>query len=105
LRLPVSHYEAQVFLSREDNQPITNFTAAVEKAQAPAGRYVQAAQDEALKTALDNAFHRRGKIGNGLVVLSGQKYLRLINGDLVCDLQPVMQASASSSVRSPPLRR
>ena len=51
----IAVYEAQVFLSREDNQPITNFTAAVEKAQAPAGRYVQAAQDEALKTALDNA--------------------------------------------------
>ena len=51
----IAVYEAQVFLSREDNQPITNFTAAVEKAQAPAGRYVQAAQDAALKTALDNA--------------------------------------------------
>lgn len=49
----IAVYEAQVFLSREDNQPITNFTAAVEKTQAPAGRYVQAAQDEALKTALD----------------------------------------------------
>lgn len=35
----IAVYEAQVFLSREDNQPITNFTAAVEKAQAPAGRY------------------------------------------------------------------
>mgnify|MGYP000098037870 FL=1 len=45
----IAVYEAQVFLSREDNQPITNFTAAVEKAQAPAGRYVQAAQDEAQK--------------------------------------------------------
>ena len=44
----IAVYEAQVFLSRD-------FTAAVEKAQAPAGRYVQAAQDEALKTALDNA--------------------------------------------------
>ena len=51
----IAVYEAQVFLSREDNQPIANFTAAVEKAQATAGRYVQAAQDEALKTALDNA--------------------------------------------------
>lgn len=51
----IAVYEAQVFLSREDNQPIANFTAAVEKAQAPAGHYVQAAQDEALKTALDNA--------------------------------------------------
>ena len=51
----IAVYEAQVFLSREDNQPITNFTAAVEKTQAPAGRYVQAAQDEALKTALDIA--------------------------------------------------
>ena len=45
----IAVYEAQVFLSREDNQPIANFTAAVEKAQAPAGRYVQAAQDAALK--------------------------------------------------------
>ena len=51
----IAVYEAQVFLSREDNQPIANFTAAVKKAQAPAGRYVQAAQDEALKTALDNS--------------------------------------------------
>ena len=51
----IAVYEAQVFLSREDNQPIANFTAAVEKAQAPAGRYVQDAQDEALKTALNNA--------------------------------------------------
>lgn len=51
----IAVYEAQVFLSREDNQPIANFTAAVEKAQAPAGRYVQAAQDAALKAALDNA--------------------------------------------------
>ena len=51
----IAVYEAQVFLSREDNQPIANFTAAVEKTQAPAGRYVQAAQDEALRTALDNA--------------------------------------------------
>lgn len=51
----IAVYEAQVFLSREDNQPIANFTAAVERAQAPARRYVQAAQDEALKTALDNA--------------------------------------------------
>ena len=51
----IAVYEAQVFLSREDNQPISNFTAAVEKAQATAGRYVQAAQDEALKIALDNA--------------------------------------------------
>ena len=51
----IAVYEAQVFLAREDNQPIANFTAAVEKAQAPAGRYVQAAQDEALRTALNNA--------------------------------------------------
>ena len=46
----IAVYEAQVFLSREDNQPIANFTAAVEKAQAPAGRYVQAAQDAARQT-------------------------------------------------------
>ena len=55
----IAVYEAQVFLSREDNQPIANFTAAVEKAQAPAGRYVQAAQDAALKTALEGGLERR----------------------------------------------
>ena len=43
-------------------------------------------------------FHRRGKIGNGLVVLSGQKYLRLINGDLVCDPQPVQQQTPAAAV-------
>ena len=47
-------------------------------------------------------FHRRGKIGNGLVVLSGQKYLRLINGDLVCDLQPVQQHFSIGAGQSEP---
>ena len=36
-------------------------------------------------------FHRRGEIRDWLVVLSGQKYLRLIDGDLVGDPQPVQQ--------------
>ena len=47
-------------------------------------------------------FHRRGKIGNGLVVLSGQKYLRLINGDLVCDPQPVQQHFSIGAGQSEP---
>lgn len=42
----IAVYEAQVFLSREDNQPIANFTAAVEKAQAPAGRYFDRQNDD-----------------------------------------------------------
>ena len=36
-------------------------------------------------------FYRRGEIGDWLVVLSGQKYLRLIDGNLVGDPQPVQQ--------------
>ena len=47
-------------------------------------------------------FHRRGKIGNGLVILSGQKYLRLINGDLVCDPQPVQQHFSIGAGQSEP---
>ena len=49
-------------------------------------------------------FHRRGEIGNGLVVLSGQKYLRLINGDLVCDPQPVQQHFSIGAGQSEPER-
>ena len=47
-------------------------------------------------------FHRRGEIGDWLVILSGQKYLRLINGDLVCDPQPVQQHFSIGTGQSEP---
>ena len=47
-------------------------------------------------------FHRRGEIGDWLVILSGQKYLRLINGDLVCDPQPVQQHFSIGAGQSEP---
>lgn len=47
--------EARVFLNRDDELPITNYTATVLEKDAPDGSYVKAAQDEALNVALDNA--------------------------------------------------
>lgn len=47
--------EARVFLNRDDELPITNYTATVLEKDAPDGGYVKAAQDEALNVALDNA--------------------------------------------------
>ena len=47
--------EARVFLHRDDELPITNYTAEVLAKDAPGGDYVRAAQDQALNVALDNA--------------------------------------------------
>ncbi len=47
--------EARVFLNRDDELPITNYTATVLEKDAPGGDYVKAAQDQALNVALDNA--------------------------------------------------
>ena len=48
-------FEAQVYLHGDDPKPIANFVSTMYAADVPGGRYIQAAQDEALKTALDNA--------------------------------------------------
>ena len=48
-------FEAQVYLHRDDPRPITNFISTMYARNVPGGRYVQAAQDEALNEALDNA--------------------------------------------------
>lgn len=48
-------FEAQVYLHRDDPRPITNFISTMYAKNVPGGRYVQAAQDEALNEALDNA--------------------------------------------------
>lgn len=48
-------YEAQVFLSREDDEPVSNFTSSILRTEAPNGQYVQAAQEEAVDKALTDA--------------------------------------------------
>lgn len=48
-------FEAQVYLHSDDPRPITNFISTMYAKNVPGGRYVQAAQDEALNEALDNA--------------------------------------------------
>lgn len=48
-------FEAQLFLDRSDTEPIANFTSTMMARNVPGGRYIQAAQDEALNEALDNA--------------------------------------------------
>lgn len=48
-------FEAQLFLDRSDPEPIANFTSTMMARNVPGGRYIQAAQDEALNEALDNA--------------------------------------------------
>lgn len=48
-------FEAQLFLDRNDPEPIANFTSTMMARDVPGGRYIQAAQDEALNEALDSA--------------------------------------------------
>jgi hypothetical protein len=48
-------FEARVFLSRDDELPIANYTVTQLAKDAPDGGYVKAAQDAALNVALDNA--------------------------------------------------
>lgn len=48
-------YEAQVYLSREDDEPVSNFTSSILRTEAPNGQYVQAAQEEAVDKALTDA--------------------------------------------------
>ena len=48
-------FEAQLFLDRSDQEPIANFTSTMMARDVPGGRYIQAAQDEALNEALDSA--------------------------------------------------
>ncbi len=48
-------FEAQLFLDRSDPEPVANFTSTMMARDVPGGRYIQAAQDEALNEALDSA--------------------------------------------------
>lgn len=48
-------FEAQVFLDRSDVEPIGNFTACCDKDHAPDGKYILAAQQEAVNEALSDA--------------------------------------------------
>lgn len=48
-------YEARIYLSREDLEPVSNFTASILRTDAPNGKYIQAAQEEAVDKALTDA--------------------------------------------------
>ena len=48
-------YEARIYLHREDDEAISNFTACILRSDAPDGQYVQAAQEEAVDKALTDA--------------------------------------------------
>ncbi len=48
-------YEAQVFLNQNDTEPVSSFTSSIQKAEAPNGQYIQAAQNEAVDNALTDA--------------------------------------------------
>lgn len=48
-------YEAQVFLDRDDSEPIGSFTACRTREDTPDGQYIQAAQREAMNEALSDA--------------------------------------------------
>lgn len=48
-------FEAQVFLDRSDENPVGSFTSGCRKEDAPEGRYIQAAQFEAMDEALTDA--------------------------------------------------
>lgn len=51
----IAIYEAQVFLNREDNVPISSFTASVASEGTPDGSYAEKAQYEAVDNALTDA--------------------------------------------------
>ena len=51
----IAIYEAQVYLNREDPAPVCSFTSSISKDEAPGGKYIQAAQDDATDHALSDA--------------------------------------------------
>ena len=51
----IAMFEAQIYLNRDDPGPVASFTSAALAGDAPGGRYIRTAQDEALSEALDNA--------------------------------------------------
>ena len=51
----IAIYEAQVYLNREDPAPVCSFTSSISKDEAPDGKYIQAAQEDAIDNALTDA--------------------------------------------------
>lgn len=48
-------FEAMVYASKDDSEPLARFTSTVSAQEVPDGKFVQAAQDAALNEALENA--------------------------------------------------
>lgn len=51
----IAIFEAMVYASKDDPEPLAQFTSSVTAQEAPDGKFVQAAQDSALNEALENA--------------------------------------------------
>ena len=51
----IAIYEAQVYLNREDPAPVCSFTSSISKDETPDGKYIQAAQEDAIDNALTDA--------------------------------------------------
>lgn len=51
----IAIYEAQVYLHKEDPAPVSSFTSSISKEEAPDGKYIQAAQEDAIDNALSDA--------------------------------------------------
>lgn len=51
----IAIYEAQVYLHKEDPAPVCSFTSSISKEEAPDGKYIQAAQEDAIDNALSDA--------------------------------------------------
>lgn len=51
----IAIYEAQVYLNREDPAPVCSFTSSISKDEAPDGKYIQTAQEDAIDKALTDA--------------------------------------------------
>ena len=51
----IAIYEAQVYLHKEDPTPVCSFTSSISKEEAPDGKYIQAAQEDAIDNALSDA--------------------------------------------------
>lgn len=51
----IAVFEAMVYASKDDQEPLAQFTSTVSAEEAPNGKFVQTAQDAALNEALENA--------------------------------------------------
>lgn len=89
-------YEAQVFLNREDAQPLVAFTASCTKDDAPNGRYIEAAQWAAINEALTDAGY-----GLQFADITMRPEDRRYGSDLPLDVAQKMAKNAAAAKEQP----